>query len=351
MAGEDRTEKPTAKRRGDARAEGQVAKSQDVGVALSLIALIIVVVALGPGMMGSAQVQMASILRNSGEGPFVPGLGSTTLDLVLTMLLPVLVLAVIVAIVGGVAQTGLKLSRKAAKPRLKNLSLKRGVAKFKPQQVGWELLRTVLKLVLLIAVSIAPIQAILTEVDVLRPVDAWFALTMDLVRSVLYRATALAVVIAIADYAWNRYTTEKQMKMTKQEVRDETKQMLGDSSVRGRRMAKARELNRNRVISSVGTADVVIVNPVRFAVALAYTEGDTAPRVVAKGAGAMARRIRNEAYRHGVPVRQDPPLARALFRRCQVGQHVPAALYEAVAAVLAAVYQRRWRRQSAVTVR
>lgn len=351
MAGEDRTEKPTGKRRSEARAQGQVAKSPDIGVALSLVALIVVVVALGPSMMATAQVQMSAILRNSGEGPFVPGLGDTALDLVLAMLVPVLALAVIVAVIGSGAQTGLKLSRKAAKPKLSNLSLKKGVSKFSPKQMGWELVRTLLKIVMLVAVSVAPIQAILSEVDVLRPVDAWFTLTLGLVRSVLYRATALAVVIAVADYAWNRYKNEKQLKMTKQEVRDETKQMLGDSSVRGRRMAKARELNRNRVISSVATADVVVVNPVRYAVALAYAEGDTAPRVVAKGAGAMARRIRTEAYRHGVPVRQDPPLARALFRRCQVGQHVPAALYEAVAAVLAAVYQRRWRRQSAVTVR
>ncbi|MEM8905733.1 MAG: EscU/YscU/HrcU family type III secretion system export apparatus switch protein, partial [Actinomycetota bacterium] len=248
-------------------------------------------------------------------------------------------------------QTGGKLSRKAAKPRLKNLSLKRGVARLSPKQMGWELFRTIAKLIMLVVVSFAPITAIIGSVDVLRPVDQWLDFTLGMVTTILIRATVLAIIIAVADYAWNRYRTEKQMKMTKQEVRDESKQMVGDQSIRARRQAKARELNRNRVISAVGTADVVIVNPVRFAVALVYVDGEQAPKVVAKGAGAMARKIRNEAYRHGVPVRQDPPLARALFRRCQAGQYVPAALYEAVAAVLAAVYQRRARRRGGVSVR
>ncbi|MEO1062714.1 MAG: EscU/YscU/HrcU family type III secretion system export apparatus switch protein [Actinomycetota bacterium] len=344
MAGEDRTEKPTGKRRSEARAEGQVAKSQDIGTALSLIALLIVVDGFGPSMMAATRERLAFFFLHSGEGPFAPGVGAKALDLAVGLVVPVLVVAVIFALLGGVAQTGGKLSRKAAKPRLKNLSLKRGVSKLSPKQMGWELVRTLGKIALLILVAYAPIAAILGSIDVLRPVDQWLDFTLGMVSSILIRAVSLAIVIAVADYAWNKYRNEKQMKMTKQEVRDENKQLLGDSSVRARRQAKARELNRNRVISAVGTADVVIVNPIRFAVALQYVEGDQAPRVVAKGAGAMARKIRNEAYRHGVPVRQDPPLARALFRRCQTGQYVPAALYEAVAAVLAAVYQRRARR-------
>ncbi len=351
MAGEDRTEKPTGKRRADARAEGQVAKSQDIGTALSLVALLIVVEGFGPSMIASARERLAFFFREAGAGPFAPGVGVKTLDLAVGLLTPVLVLAVVMAVIGGVGQTGGKLSRKAAKPRLRNLSLKRGVGKLNPKQMLWELLRTLAKIALLIAVSYAPIAAIVGSVDVLRPIDQWLDFTLGMVTTILIRATVLAILIAVADYAWNRYRNEKQMKMTKQEVRDETKQMLGDSSVRARRQAKARELNRNRVISAVGTADVVIVNPIRFAVALTYVEGDQAPKVVAKGAGAMARKIRSEAYRHGVPVRQDPPLARALFRRCQAGQYVPAALYEAVAAVLAAVYQRRARRRAGVTVR
>ncbi len=351
MAGEDRTEKPTGKRRADARAEGQVAKSQDIGTALSLVALLIVVEGFGPSMISSAKERLAFFFRSSGEGPFAPGVGAKTLDLTVGLLTPVLLLSVVMALVAGAAQTRLKLSRKAARPRLRNLSLKRGVGKLNPKQMGWELMRTIAKLTLLIVVSNAPIAAILGSVDVLRPVDQWLDFTLGMVTSILIRATLLAILIAVADYTWNWFRTEKQMKMTKQEVRDETKQLLGDTSVRARRQAKARELNRNRVISAVGTADVVIVNPIRFAVALKYVEGEQAPKVVAKGAGAMARKIRNEAYRHGVPVRQDPPLARALFRRCQTGQYVPAALYEAVAAVLAAVYQRRARRRHGVMVR
>ena len=131
----------------------------------------------------------------------------------------------------------------------------------------------------------------------------------------------------------------------KQEIKDESKQQEGDPLIRGMRRSKARELSRNRMIASVAEADVVLVNPVRLAVALRYRDGDLAPIVVAKGMGVMARRIRSEAYRHGVAVRQDKPLARAIYRRCQVGQMIPPELYEAVAVVLAAVLRARNRRR------
>lgn len=131
--------------------------------------------------------------------------------------------------------------------------------------------------------------------------------------------------------------------MSMQEVKQEHKDSEGDPLVKSQRRRRAVELSRNRMLRDVALADVVITNPTHFAVALRYADGEGAPRVVAKGADKLAAKIRGLAHRHGVLVTENKPLARALYRRCKVGHYVPAALYEAVAVVLAVAYRRRGR--------
>jgi flagellar biosynthetic protein FlhB len=145
----------------------------------------------------------------------------------------------------------------------------------------------------------------------------------------------------VADYLVTRVRTKRSLRMTRRELLQEHKEMEGDPLVRMQRRRRHRELSRNRMIADVATADVVITNPTHLAVALRYRPGEPAPRVVAKGAGRLAQRIRRVAYRHGILVREDPPLARAIYGRCRVGQFIPPALYEAVAIVLAVAYRRR----------
>jgi flagellar biosynthetic protein FlhB len=131
------------------------------------------------------------------------------------------------------------------------------------------------------------------------------------------------------------------MKMSKQELKEEYKSSEGDPMVRSARRQRAREMSRNRMIFDVGIADVVVTNPTRLAIALKYEDDEPAPRVVAKGANKLAAKIRAEARRNGVPVIEDKPLARALFRRIKIGHFIPGNLFEAVAAVLAVAYRRK----------
>ena len=158
----------------------------------------------------------------------------------------------------------------------------------------------------------------------------------------------IGLVIGIADAWWARHKFNKQAKMTKQEVKEEHKQSEGNPHVKGAIRAAQRKASRTRMIAAVKSADVVLANPTHIAVALHYDPDSSAPIVVAKGAGAIAKRIKEEAAAHAVPVVENKPLARALWRGCEIGDAIPAELYRAVAEVLALVYAaRRTKRRAA----
>lgn len=344
---DQRTETPTAKRRRDFKREGRVAKSQDVPVALSLLGAVLLLVVLGPSLVEPMLSGVRAFLQTSPQGLESSAFSIQLPRMIILTMAPILAITMAVGVVANVAQTGFVLSPEAIKPKWSKLSLKNGASKLAPKRMLWEATRLILKLGLLIAVVIGPIRIFMDDVAIVRGMDNWLQLISSSMRSILWRSAALAVVIAAADYAYHQRTLMTQMKMTKQELKDESKQQDGDPQLRNQRRNRQREMSRNRMISTVADADVVLLNPVRLAIALKYDDGEPAPRVVAKGAGPRAKALRQEAYRHGVPVRQDKPLARALYRRCRVGEYIPAELFEAVAAVLAAVIRTRRRSQVA----
>lgn len=344
MADNDRSQRtfaPTDRRKKEFKADGRVARSQDVPAAMSLIGAVLLLRVFGPMMARPLVNGTRALLGTSSQGLQTPALREQLPLMMIGVLGPVLAVAVVLALVANIGQVGFVYSPKALKPKFSKVSPKQGMQRFAPAKMLWELSRLLLKLGLLTVIVLGPIRQLTGDVKSLRGLDSWLPRFEGLLSSVLMRAAGLAVFIAAADYGYNRYKHMSQMKMTREEIKKEAKDSEGDAQLRGARRAKAKELSRNRMIRDVGSADVVLVNPIRFAVALKYVENEAAPRVVAKGAGAMARKIRQEAYRNAVPVRQDKPLARALYRRCQVGQFVPAELYEAVAIVLAAVMRRR----------
>ena len=344
MAKDDKTEKPTEKRRSDAREEGQVAKSPEIAMAISLALLSVAVQVIIPVAGEALREQTAAVLASpvvalDEVGRTVQGLLTAAAGL----LGPILAVGVFGALAGGFAQVGFKPAPKAAKPKLSKLSPKQGLSKLKPSESLWELVRTALKLGALVAVTWGPMTGWTDGVGDGLGLVAGLGRLGDTVVSLLLRVALLAAVIAAADYAWKRRSTEKQLRMSKQDVKDEHKNAEGDPRIKSQRRSKMLALSRNRMIQAVAQADVVITNPTHVAVALSYSDGDVAPRVVARGADERAARIRTEARRHGIVVTEEPPLARALYRRCQVGDFVPAALFEAVAVVLAVAYRRRGR--------
>ncbi|MGA9596399.1 MAG: EscU/YscU/HrcU family type III secretion system export apparatus switch protein [Acidimicrobiia bacterium] len=344
---QDKTEKPSERRKRDARQEGRVAKSQEVGVALSMIMLVLAIRFMAPPAAGAITERVRSILSVAGTGTIQPQLQGDVLAMLLVGLVPFLVAAVVFGIAGGVAQVGFTIAPKAAKPKLSNLSLKKGLNRFKASVFMWELVKAVGKVGLLVAFIWGPLMAWMDRLgEPLGIIDA-ISFTGDQVWAIVLRAAGLAVVIAGADYAVTRVRHNKEMKMTKQEMREEFKRSEGDPMVRSARRQRAREMSRNRMIFDVANADVVITNPTRLAIALKYEPDEPSPRIVAKGANRIAAKIRAEARRNGVPLVENKPLARTLYRRVKLGGFVPANLFEAVAAVLAVAYRRRPRRKVA----
>ena len=344
---QDKTEKPTERRRREARREGRVAKSQEVGAFLSLVGLLVGMRLVAPGVSGVVVARTRALFTGAADVTIDGAVAQQAFAMLVAGLVPFLGVATLLAVAGGVAQVGFTLAPKAAKPKLSHLSLKKGLNRFKPSVFGWELVRTSLKLGLLIAVIWGPLTAWISRLgEPLGLADA-VGFTGDQVWVLALRAAVLAAAIAGADYSVTRYRTAKELKMSKQELKEEMKHSEGNPLVRQARRRRAMEISRNRMIADIAGADVVVTNPTHFAVALRYVSGEPAPRVVAKGANKLAAKIRREAYRHGVTVLEDKPLTRALYRRVKIGHYVPTALFEAVATVLAVAYRRRRRRAAA----
>jgi flagellar biosynthesis protein FlhB len=343
MANDGRTEKATPRRKREARREGRVARSPEVGTALSLLAAMIVLRAFLPRITNTYVERARGIWGHADEGLAQPDLASGFLKLFALGAAPFLGAALFLGVVGGLSQTRFAFSLKAAKPKFSNLHPKRGLQRLKPGQAGWQLAKEVLKLGLFLAAIWGPVRSWMGTFGEARGLMSWVHGTGALVSTIFVRAIACALLIAVVDYFVNRRRLTKSLRMTKQEIKEEYKSFEGDPHVKGMRKRRAQELTRNRMLGEVAKADVVIMNPTHYAVALVYTDGDLAPKVVAKGRDFLALKIRAIAHRHGVLVQVDPPLARALHRQCKVDQFVPAALYEAVAVIIATAFRRRMR--------
>jgi flagellar biosynthetic protein FlhB len=338
---EGRTEKPTERRKRKIRREGRTAKSHEIAVALSLVVAVAAVQLVFPAIARQLMEGMSKLLRLSGVADTPAVAGPVVLGMVTASLVPLMGLVVVAAVGSGLVQTGFSLAPAAAKPKLSNLSPSKGLQRLKPATMAWEATRSAIKIGLIFGVTLGPIRQVMAESHDARGLVEWLPLIGLHARSMLVRAAGLAIVVAVADYAVTRFKSMRSIKMTRQELKEEVRETEGDPFAKGARRRRALELSRNRMIADVTTADVLITNPTHFAVALKYSVGEPAPRVVAKGAGAFARKLRRLAHRNGVLVREDPPLARAIFRRCKVGHFIPTALYEAVAVILAVAYRRR----------
>ena len=344
MSKSDKTEPATAKKRKESRQKGEVAKSSDLtGWAALLVALYIL-----PAMVGSLATATGSVLvrTNDLSGVVDPDavveiLGHTLLTGFLAAA-PVMFVVVVVSIVTSLGQTGLLLSGKALKPSFKRIDPKSGFQRLFSVRSVWETVKQLLKFAVILGITWPAVTDLVTTltgqgrlvfVDSLSDVGNS---VLGLCRSV----TWAAVVLSFADFGYQRFQHNKDQRMTKQEVREEYKNAEGDGSVKARMRSMQRSNARNRMLADMGQADVVITNPTHIAVALRYDpERGGAPRVIASGAGSLAAKIRERAVEAKVPVVEAKPLARALWRACEVGDEVPAALYEAIALVL--VFVRR----------
>ena len=340
----ERTEKATPKRRKDARERGQVAHSRDLAGALSFVAMVIALSWLGAGMiarLGSRFVQgfqqVGDVRGDVGPGAIAAAVWSDAALFALLVAPPALVAAAI-SVTTSVAQTGWVFSPKAVHLKWERLNPAQGITKFSPKYGGLELVKALVGVTVVAAVSFGLVTELMHQAPGLMGMTTTEIgrIGWDRAWGLLWRAGLALSLLAGADYALQRWRWLSQLKMTRQEVRDELKASEGSPEIKARVRRVQREMSRRRMLGAVKDATVVIANPTHFAVALQYRRSEmAAPVVVAKGQDFMAARIRKMANAHGVPIVENVALARALYQGAEVGDTIPGALFGAVAEVLA----------------
>lgn len=347
MAGEDRTEKPTQKRRDDARKQGQVAHSADLGGALVLVAGVVMIAVLGASIAQSAGDCMRAMLADISHPQLVTsaaGMHSLLDAAVSTIALtvgPIAGACLLAALLGGVAQVGMRPRLTGLKVDFKKLNPATGAKNIFGPNAAFETAKAVSKVAIVAAVAAISLLPDVTSFasKVGMPPGALGALAGSGGLEVAERAGFAYLLIGVVDYAWQRRRHERQLKMSKEEVKEELRQHGPSPEMKAALRRRQMQAARARMMAAVPHADVVVTNPTHFAVALSYDGGKPAPEVLAKGKDLIAAQIRKVAAEHGVPIVPDPPLARALYGSTEIGQVIPAELYVAVARVLAFVYR------------
>lgn len=345
--GQDRTEKATPKRMKEARRKGRLSHSQDLSAWLGIGAAALVMPGVVSAGATAGREQMAAlraVIANPEPERAVAALGSG-LGSVFTTLAPLAGVVVLAAIAATAVQGGIHPSTHRLKPTFKQFNLAAGVKRIFGMQAAWQGVKAALKAGAIGLVLYTVVQGMVPLLlgsgthSLSQVLDTVAGGTTNLMKT----AVIAGLVLAAADVLVVMKRNRKQTRMTKREVLDEYKQSEGDPLVKSQIRSRQLAMSRNRMIADVASADVVLVNPTHVAVALKYTPGSGAPKVVAKGAGHVAARIRAKATEKHVPMVEDVPLARALHAACELGQEVPPHLYMAVARVLAFVMALRRR--------
>ncbi|MFD1803278.1 flagellar biosynthesis protein FlhB [Mixta tenebrionis] len=350
---EEKTESPTPHRLEKARKEGQVPRSRELTSLLMLLAGLLILWMGGEPMARQLAEMVASgfsfdhrLINDPGQ---IVRHVSRLLGQAVWALLPMMGGLALVAIAAPMLTGGIVLSGKAIAFNFGKLNPLSGLKRMVSSQAWAELLKAVLKAALVGSVAgwyvwtkWPEMLRLITE----SPVDA-LAHGLNMVAVCCFLVVLGLVPMVGFDVFWQLFSHFKKLRMTRQEIRDEHKEMEGDPHVKGRIRQAMRAAARRRMMADVPKADVIVTNPTHYSVALQYDEKKmSAPKVLAKGAGEVALRIRELGKAHRVPILEAPPLARALYRHSEIGQHIPGTLYAAVAEVLAWVWQlKRWKRE------
>ncbi len=344
-SGQEKTEQPTDRRKKEARKKGTVAKSVDM---------------ISAAVFMSVLVALPSVIKSGYEGfskGFQNSLRVSTMDLssgnvtraslaAIQPMLPALVMvmgiAMMVGLVGNFAQVGFSFNAEAMTPKFNKLNPANGLKRLFGKQTVFELAKNLVKLFLFSWMVYTAIRDNWNQIGMIWTLTplATMSVVGGLLRTILMRIGFVWLILAIADFAFQKKQVNDQLKMTKEEVRQEMKDAETSPELKGARMRQARKLSRMRMSQAVQTADVIVTNPTHYAVALSYNQGKShAPVVVAKGVDHMALKIREIAKEAKVPIVENRPLARALHKQCEVGDFVPRELFQSVAEVLAYVYR------------
>jgi len=349
--GGEKTEEPTAKKLSDARDEGQVANSREVGNAAGLLALFVLLrtlyVWMGDGfknLFDHVYIQIPEYIKlYDGYVPIqnLRTVMNTALLRVMLLSLPFFAVGIIIALVANIAQVGWKITSKPLQPKLNKLNPISGFKKIFSTRSIFELIKSIAKIVVISAVTYSYLTGLEASIFSLydMPLRQAIGLMGSIVIDLGIRIAAIYIIVAAADVIFQRRKFKKDMMMTKQEVKEEYKNTEGDPQIKSQQRRRMQQASQRRMMQELPKADVVITNPTHYAVAIRYdAEEMDAPQVIAKGEDYLAQKIKEIAKENGIEIVENKPLARMLFANVDVGEFVPPELYQAVAEVLAFVY-------------
>ena len=343
--GQEKTEEPTGKRLSKARDEGQIARSTEINIAASVISVALFMFLFGNSLLGNVANVFAKGLVFDAQSVLEPQVAAGRLDDAMLeeffAILPLLLLSASVVVVCSGLIGGYNFSWKALQPKASKFNPIAGLKRMFGTRSLVELAKAIAKFALVGGVAYILITSSISEFSEISRMafEPGISASASLVTTAFLVAATTLIIIALIDAPYQAYKHNQQLKMTKKEVKDERKDTDGSPEVKQRIRQKQREVYTARMLEAVAEADVVITNPEHFAVALAYDpSSDDPPRVVAKGADFTAQRIRERAAEEGVPLFQSPVLARALFFTTEIQSFIPEALFEAVAQVIAYIF-------------
>ncbi|MBR5127745.1 MAG: flagellar biosynthesis protein FlhB [Roseburia sp.] len=352
--GGEKTEPATAKKLSDARKEGKVAKSKELTSAFELIVLFLVLKTfisfVAEHLLGAFTdiygliPDFVAINAKNVSGQAVGTLVTKVLLEILTTCLPFFIFGIIIAIAVNIYQVGWKVTTKPLMPKFDKFNPINGFKRIFSAQSLFELAKSIVKIALIMYIAYSAIRDDADNLFILYEVPLNQAIFMvgDVVLDAGLKISIAYMLVGVADYIYQKYKFKEDMKMTKQEVKDEYKNAEGNPEVKGKQKQKMREVSMRRMMQDVPKADVVITNPTHYAVAIQYdAEKARAPIVLAKGEDFLAQKIKEVAKENHVEIVENKPLARMLYANVDIGQEIPPELYQAVAEVLAMVYNTR----------
>ncbi|MDR1736020.1 MAG: flagellar biosynthesis protein FlhB [Oscillospiraceae bacterium] len=343
----ERTEKATPHKRQEARKKGQVLKSAEVSTAVMTMAMFAAMYIFG-GAIFSNLSSMAQGALEGAAAPVAPTMNNLHLKVVgsawdvLRIMLPIFLVSVGIGVLVNVAQVGFLYSTETIRPKLSKISPFQGFKRIFSMRSLVEMLKTVLKVAVVGYVVYSDYTRMLgtfANLSELTVGQAAASLVSD-IFSMAFKASAALLVIGFADYLYQWWEYERNLKMTKQEIKQEYKMQEGDPQIKARRRQKQREMSMMRMMQSLPKADVVITNPTHYAIALRYNEEEApAPVVLAKGKDYTAQKIKEKARELGIEIVENKSVAQALYVACEIGDKIPEDMFAAVAEILAHVYR------------
>ncbi|BDI32300.1 hypothetical protein CCAX7_43510 [Capsulimonas corticalis] len=353
--GEEKSFAASPRKREEARKQGQVAKSPDLSTAAVLLALVSVMHVALPGVAGQSLISniQSAFLFNPHDAEFnfntVHIWQMRALLWTGRIVVPALLIATVLGVVANVGQVGFAVTPEAMAPKWDRVNPINGLKRLFSARGFVELAKGIAKMAIVAGICYSVIRDALADGTIIKLMGVSLPVTMSAVGAILWtigiRVSVWLFLLAAADYAYQKYDLEKNLKMTLTEVKDEMKQSEGDPQMKAKVRKMQREMAGKRMMKDVPTADVVVTNPTHFAVALKYDEASGAPIVVAKGQDLIAQKIKEIARENRVPIVENKLLARRLHKVVEIGQQIPGDMYEAVAQVLAFVYRTYGRRR------